>query len=233
MKKRISLFCFILVTTTGLLFGQQLSNINFDEIQSQTQDSSSPFYYPLLIQRFLQFDTTLTERDFKFIYYGNVYTDKYTPYGTKEDEKKFTELYKKEKYQEAIPLGQKALLENAVNLNVLYKLLVCFHALGDKATAQQYANLYFGLLGEIYRSGDGESVETAYVVIKINDEYQLLNELELQSVGQSLLAKGPTDLLTIDTKNQKKVKGKKKIKELYFNVAKPFGHMAKQFKKSE
>jgi hypothetical protein len=231
--KKFKLLTLVVFCTTNFLFGQKISNIDFDLIKSQTQDTTSTFYYPVLIQKFLQFDTTLTDKEFCYIYYGNVFTDKYNPYGTGEDEKKFMEFYKQEKFQEAIPFGLNTLIDNPVNLKILYKMLVCYHKLGDKITAKKYANLYFGLLNEIYKSGDGKSIETAFVVIKVNDEYQVLNDLELQSKGQALLSNGPTDRLSIDTKNQKKVKGRKKISELYFNVAKPFEHMSNQFKKSE
>jgi len=157
----------------------------------------------------------------------------YSPYGKGENERKFLEVYNQEKYHDAIPLGQKALLDNPVNLNVLFKLLVCYHSKGYKTTTKKYARLYFGLLNEIYKSGDGRSIATAYVVIKVNDEYQILGDLELQSIGQTLLPEGPTDKITIDTKNQKKVRGQKKISELYFNVAKPMEHLSRQFKKKE
>lgn len=231
--KKINLLILVILSTTNLLFGQKISNIDFDLINLQTQDSTSTFYYPVLIQKFLQFDTTLTDKEFCFIYYGNVVTDRYNPYGTSEDEEKFMELYKQEKFKEAIPYGQNTLLNNPVDLKMLYKMLVCYHSLGDKTTANKYANLYFGLLNEIYKSGDGKSIETALVVIKVDDEYQILNDLELQSKGQALLPKGPTDRLSINTKNQKKEKGREKISELYFNVSKPFEYISKQFKKSE
>lgn len=232
ITKAIKSLLFFTFCTTNVLLGQKISNIDFDLIKSHTQDSTSSFYYPLLIQRFLQFDTTLTEKEFCFIYYGNVFKDNYNPYGTGEDEEKFIQLFRQKNIQEAIPFGQKALIDNPVNLNILYKMLICFHNMGDKTTARKYANLYYGLLEEIYKSGDGRKIESAYVVIKVSDEYQILNDLELESTGQALL-KGETDRLTINTKGQKKVKGRKKISELYFNVSKPFEHMSKQFKMSE
>ncbi len=232
MTKKVKLLTLVVFITTNVLFGQKISNIDFDLIKSQIQDSTSTFYYPVLIKKFLDLDTTITDKEFCFIYYGNVYFDKYNPYGTGKNEDEFIELYNLGMFKEAIPIGQRTLIDSPVNLRILYKMLVCYHKLGDKVTAKKYANLYFGLLNEIYKSGDGNSIETAYVVVKVNDEYQILNDLGLESKGQALL-NGPTDRLTIDTKSQKKVKGKKKITELYFNVAKPFGHMSKQLRKKE
>lgn len=229
MTKKLKLLTLVVFATTNILFGQKISNIDFDLIKSQTQDSTSIYYYPVLIERFLQFDTTLTDREFCMIYYGNVFTDKYNPYGTGENEEKFMELYKQKKYQDAIPFGQNALIDNPVNLKIIFKMLVCFHVLEDKLTAKKYAQLYFGLLDEIYKSGNGQNIKSAYVVIKVEDEYEILSDLELIMKRQALVD-GPTDILTIETKGQKPKRGEKKIKQLYFNVNKPFSSLRQQFK---
>jgi len=231
MIKKLKLLTLVVFSTTNILFGQTISNIDFDLIKSKTQDSTSTYYYPLLLERFLQFDTTLTDKEFSMIYYGNVFHPKYNPYGSGEHEDKFMEKFNKEKFREAIPLGEKELFDNPVNLKVLYRMLVCYHKLGDKTTAKKYANLYFGLLDEIYKSGNGKSIKTAYVVIKVSDEYVILSDLKLTRKKQRLV--GDTDILTIETKGQKPIKGKKKIKELYFNVTKPLDYLQEQFRKKE
>lgn len=107
-------------------------------------------------------------------------------------------------------------------------MLVCHTTLGDKKTAKTYANKYFSLLDAIYSSGDGRSIETAYVVIKVADEYELLADLKLSCTKQALIE--DTDLLTISTQNQKE---EPKITELYFNVSKPLDYLAQEFKKNK
>ena len=66
--------------------------------------------------------------------------------------------------------------------------------------ARKYAHLFFGMLNAIMVSGDGRSVESAYVVLKVADEYMVLNDMNLTSSGQALV--GMTDKLTIETKGQ-------------------------------
>ncbi len=224
MKRNMKLMVFVLFTFTNTLFGQKISNIDFDQIKQNIEDSSTIYFYPKLIQRFHQLDTTLTENDFRHLYYGSVFLENYNPYSRDKNEEKFNSLYNDEKYKKAIEFGENSLKEIPVNLNVLFRLMVCYHVTGDKITAKKYGRLYYGLLNEIYESGDGKSIITAYVVIKINDEYQILKDLKLQSRGQALLS-GPTDRLSIDTEDQKE------ISELYFNIAKPFESLSKMFKK--
>jgi hypothetical protein len=225
--------CFTLICLSAcvFLYGQKISKIDFDEIQQKIADSQSPFFYPSLIERFCNYDTTLTLQELNCIYYGNVYYDKYNPYGTTENEKQFMDLFRAKKYSEATVYGQKEIEDNPVNTSTLYKMIICYHELGDRANAYKYAFMYYSLLNVIYQSGNGKSRKTAYVVIKVNDEYAILGDLELRRLNQRL--SGDTDILTIDKTGQQRIKGQKKIKALYFNVRKPLEFMIAQFGSSE
>ncbi len=229
-SKFLILFLFLFYVCSNLS-AQHISKIDFDQIKKTTTDSFSRHYYPLLIQRFLRFDTTLTVDDFPLIYYGYVFTKDYNPYHTGANEDKFLKLFKQKKYGEAIPLGKEVLNENPVNIKVLYCMLVCFDRQGDRPSARNYANLYFPLLNVIYNSGDGKSIETAYVVTTVADEYELLGDLNLSSNEQALV--GDTDVLTIDQEGQNMGSAKEKVKTLYFNVSKPLNNLAEMFQKKD
>lgn len=231
MKKIIFLILLLFAGITGTVSGQRISDIDFDFIRSQTQDSTSEFYYPVLLQRFLNGDTTLTPEDYRYLYYGNVYSDKYNPYGTSENEKKFLELYAKKEFREALNPGLEELNDNPVNMTLLYRIMVCYYRLGEKETMNQYVDMYYSLLNTVYYSGDGKSMKTAYVVIKVQDEYEVLSDLELERTKQALV--GDTDVLTISQKGQKPAKGEKKIKTLYFNVSQSLDHLYRQFQKKD
>lgn len=227
MKKNILLpFLFLSL----LAFSQKVSNIDFDQIKEHVEDSSSEFYYSALRERLLNLDTTLTYTHYKHLYYGNVFTNTYSPYGKSDNDKEFTEEYNNGNFDDAKVLGKKILEENPIDLRKIYQMMICHHNLQEIDTAKLYARQYYSFLNVIYNSGTGKDVKDAYVVIKVNDEYQIVNDLGLTSTGQALLSDGPTDKLTISTKGQKKVKGQKKIKALYFNVSKLFEHQMKLFK---
>lgn len=225
-----TLIAFLCVSTLTCTYGQKISNVNFDFIKTKVTDSTSTLFYPLLVERFINADTTLTEKEYDLIYFGNIYSENYKPYSTSEAEEKFLELYYQEKYADAIPFGEQVLKENPVNLKVSFKMLVCHNVLGDKIKAKHYARRYFPLLGCIYNSGDGKDIQTAFVVLKVADEYEILADLGLNSKGQALV--GDTDVLTIDKRKQKVKKGDKKIESLYFNVSKPLDYLQQEFSKS-
>ena len=217
-------------------YGQQISNINFAEIEEQTLDSSSSFFYPKLVARLASFDTTLSLEDFTHLYFGNVYTEAYNPYGESEYHEDFLQAYREGRFKEAITFGKKILAENPVNIKITLRMAVCYHSIDQLDTAKLYGFQYAHFLLSILSSGDGASTETAFVVIKIADEYTLMDDMGLTATSQSLISdptNGPTDLMTISKKGQKKRKGKKKIKALYFNVSQPFVYLSKQFQKDD
>ncbi len=50
-----------------------------DDIFEQTLNHESPYYYPSLMLRYRSGDTTLTERDYYYLYYGYAFSDDYRP----------------------------------------------------------------------------------------------------------------------------------------------------------
>lgn len=232
MKRTKYLLTVVSILVISFSYAQKISKIDFDDVKAKTLDSFSVYYYPLLLEKFQKLDTTMTWAENKYLYYGNVYYKNYDPYGLSEKEEKFMKVYKQQKYKEAIALGLEAMKENPINLKLIYKLLICYHQSGDKELARRYAWMYFSLLNVIYTSGDGKGVETAMVVTRVSDEYEILADLELTLTKQSLL-KGNTDMMTVNTKNQKVKKGQKKVKALYFNVSMPMSHLIQQFKPTE
>ncbi len=226
MKTRLILLFFSIVIS-GYCFGQKVLTVDFDSIKIKISDPKSACYYPKLMERFGKADTTLTDDELDCIYYGNIFSEKYTPYGgLSKDDDKFYKFYNKGKYKKAIPYGKKGLKENPVDLKMLFKMTVCYDQLGDKKTAQEYADRYFPLLHVITRSGDGKTIETAYVVTCVADEYEILADMDLGSTQQALY--GDTDKLSISPENQK---NDPKITALYFNVQVSMNYLEKEFEK--
>ncbi len=227
-----NLFAILLLLSIAQgVFSQKISNIDFDIVKEQTTKEGSAFYYPTLIERLSQLDSTLTFEAYRMLYYGNVFYDKYAPYGEGEDEEKFYELTRSGEYSNAIVYGKKVLMENPINLKSTYFMLVCYSGMNRNDVARHYARIYFNLLDVIYSSGDGMGMNTSWVVLNVADEYMVLTDMELERSLQQLV--GDTDVLTISQKGQKKEKGKKKIKKLYFNVRMPINELQNSTEEKE
>jgi tetratricopeptide (TPR) repeat protein len=221
MKNSFLLAAFI-IAATHAASGQQVSKINFDAVKSAIENAGTPLHYPALLQRFQAADSTLSGEDFVHLYYGQAYSKSYSPYGSTSTD--FTKAYNAKDYKEAIKLGEEFLEEHPLDAKMLFKLLVCYDQTGDKAIAKKYAFRYYSLIKAIMSSGDGKSIETAYVVMAVPDEYQVLGALGLRSSKQALV--GQTDVLTVTADEPADLSPY----NVYFNVSQPFGHLSRQLK---
>jgi len=68
MKHTIIILIFSCFVT--LIIGQNKLDINFESIKSTIENSDSEYYYPILLKRFNDFDSTLTRQEYALIYYG-------------------------------------------------------------------------------------------------------------------------------------------------------------------
>lgn len=219
-----------------LLYGligsaQIISKVNFDEIKETVTDSTSKFYYANLKQRLVAKDTTFTHQEYHLLYYGAVFQDKYYPYGSSNYKKDFLDSFTAQDYKKAIELGETALRENPVDLEVLLKMSISCLKIDDQTRKRYYAKQYYSFLDVIYYSGSGKGLESAFVVISVDHEYYIAGDLGLRVIQQQLIT--DCDLLTFSKKDQKKIKGKKKIKQLFFNVRMPLMSLSKTFKDAD
>lgn len=216
---------FILVQLHGN--AQIISKVNFDLIETNISDSASNYFYPELRSRMIKGDTSFTHQEFHHLYYGSVFQKYYYPYGTSHAKKNFLKSYENQDYKDAYQKGRVALMQNPVDLEVLLKMSITCLKLEDHDLKRYYAKLYYSFLDVIYYSGDGQYEESAFVVISVDHEYYVAGDLGLRVIQQQLI--NDCDLLQFSKKDQKKLKGRKKIKALYFNVRMPLMSLSKSY----
>jgi hypothetical protein len=208
---------------------QVISEVNFDEVKVAVSDSTSNFYYPTLVNRFLSNDTNLTANDYHHLYYGNIFQDYYYPYGASEAEKKI-----KDGVANNLPLTDLEVLclaglkENPVNLDAILKLILVYNLMKNTEMATLYAKKYVSFLEVIYASGRGQTCENSFVVISVDDEYYITSNLGLEVKNQFL--EGVCDRLYFSKSHQK---GRYKLKSLYFNVRIPLTYLSKSYNQSD
>ena len=211
-------------------YSQRVGKIDFYKIKKNINNPESNYYYPSLLDRIWANDTTLSHNEYKHLYYGNVFQSYYHPYGASFIKKDFNEIYSEGNPLKSIEKGMDVLSENPVDIEVTLKILLSYLELGEREMARVFAKKYYGFLDVIYASGDGESLETAYVVISVDDEYRVVGDLGLSVKQQTLI--DDCDLLVFNRKGQPKYNGKK-IKQLYFNVRLPLLSLSSSFKDAD
>ena len=157
---------------------------DFKTIKEETLNPDSKYYYPTLLKAFLSNDTTMTEDDFHYFYYGTMFQEDYNPYRPDpyaDEIKKAEPLYKKrgslsrsEKNQ-IQKLAEKSLANNPVNLSQLSYLVIAYEQLGKQNLAKIWRNKLSNILLTIARSGTGADMEHAFVIVYPAHEFDYFN----------------------------------------------------------
>lgn len=137
----------------------------------------------------------------------------------KEGTEMFVALNKKD-YNKAVENADVVLASNFVNMDAHFVEYIAYRELQNDILSDFHKSVFSGLLKSITDSGDGKSIQTAYVVISVDEEYVLLRVLGLRTQKQSVAHEGghSYDVMeTIDPESNKTV-------TLYFNVDIPFKH---------
>lgn len=168
-------------------FAQDGININFDEIKSKVENVNSESYYPKLLKRFNEFDNALTIEENALIYYGFSFQEDYLKNKPREEElKKFAE---NKDYENVVKEAQKILEKNPVSLTANNELAYALFKLGKPESEwKRYQKRYRDIRKVIAFSGNGLSCDSAFKVIYVSDEYNMIYDyFEIPKVsGQSL-----------------------------------------------
>ena len=196
----------------GSLFGQDELNIDFDKIKAEINNQESDSFYPKLLKRFNDCDSTLTLQDYSLIYYGFSFQDNYLKNTPKED--KLNELLKSNDYEKVVLECQKILDSNPVSLLANNKMgYALFKLKKPESEWSKYQKRYRAIRKVIVYSGNGLTSETAFKVIYVSDEYDILYDyFEIPKIQRQTL-EGFCDKFDVTPSDYYKVK------EVYFDIS--------------
>ncbi len=217
LKKIIPLLL-IIVATVSHAQDVTYSAPDFDEIEKSVRDFDSQYYYPRLMNRYLQGDTAFTDKELTYLYYGYTYQEDYDPYrDIKYHTVDIDDLYNKESHTAAecdtiIKYAQLVLDDFPFEFRQMNMLAYAYAQKGDTQTSAFWNNRMRRLLNVILHTGDGIKPETAWYVISSVHEYDIIYCLGLLPTGYTFV-EPMYDFIDI-----KPVAGKKE-EGYYFNVS--------------
>lgn len=208
IKKSILIFC-------GLVLCQALA---------LSQEPVPPVSYETLLERVKKQDSTVDFKELRLAYTG---TKLYDPYGGSLDARDamFAALNAKEN-DKALAASEKLLAVNYLDINAHFVASVANTNLKRPEKSDYHKYVFQNLLKSIIHSGDGKTLETAFVVISVDEEYALLNFMGLRQVGHQKVEENGHDYDKMTAKNPKT----EKTSIYYFNVDKPFNWLRNRFK---
>lgn len=222
MLRRLVLVFWLMIIAASV-FGQETSYVipDYNEIEKLTKDKGSAFHYDGLFKRYKENDTTLTLRDYRMLYYGYFFQPSYTPFFRTAEADSIKMLLgmkdelNNQDWKEIIRLGTVNVNKNPFDLKGLNVVWIANKHVGDSATANIYFDKLKKLVQTILSTGDGLSENTAFHVLNVSHEYDILNILGYEFGGNQKLTDGKCDFLSLKT-NDDNVAG------LYFDVKQMF-----------
>ena len=181
--------------------------------------------YEVLLERVKKQDQTVDFQELRLAYAN---TKAYGPYdGNATARRNMFASLKANEYDKALESATNILSTNYLDIMGHFGSFVAHRELGHAELSTYHRFVFEGLVNSIKNSGDGKTLETAFVVISTDEEYALFNYLGLRPTDQALVKeKGHTfDKMTAldPTTNQSVI--------YYFNIDKPFNWLDKSLKK--
>lgn len=123
----------------------------------------------------------------------------------------------KSNYPEVIKITKQMLSIDYTSMLAHKILRQTYKIMGDTINAAKYETIQFGLLNSIVKNGDGKSIQTAWPVIQIEEEYFILSMLGAKLTEQALVGDVKLcDRMTVTEEGETKV--------YYFDVSKLFNY---------
>jgi hypothetical protein len=160
--------------------------------------------------------------DFLQLRYAYAASPHYQPYGPPPEARSaMFDAFKTGDYAKASALAESVLVEVYVDIRAHKIAELSYRHLADEDRATLHNRWAVGLLRSILSSGDGKSPETAYVVISVEEEYDLMSALGLKLKQQALVHQGDHDYDRMEVS----ANGKDRPQVLFFNIDRPIGRL--------
>lgn len=217
MKKILTLLAFLTIFGANAQ-EQETVSPDYAAIKTNTQDPSSPYYYPVLLTRFNAADTSMTVQERRHLYYGYTFNENSVNHANVVDaEMKLGEILHKQSptaqdMEDVVAYTTTILEAFPFSVNVTEYRMYCLKALNRHAEAAKDRERVAMIIDAMLSSGDGTSPETSIHVIDAQNKYELVGALGYATQGEEYLISNKYNYLIID-ENAYNVPG------LFFDVA--------------
>jgi hypothetical protein len=201
---------------------------DYDKIEKNISDVNSNFFYENLFKRYLAADTTLSIDEKRHIYYGYTFQKEYNPMSNSNFEDSLRIYYRKPEltnsdYPKIIEFSEKVLEENPFDLRALHFSMIAYEQ-NQNSSAYLKNRFKFDLIIDvIMSSGDGIAKDSAFYVIYVSHEYDLIDIIGFNFGGEQSLIDNQFDYLKLDT-NQYHLEG------FYFDISPSLNYLGNLFK---
>jgi hypothetical protein len=197
------------------------TRVDFKKVRSEVAKKKSAFFYPVLFERYRNNDTALNHEEFRYLYYGYTFQEDYRPYAIHDSETQVNDLLMKdtlttEDFSVIQGCCREILKLHPFSIHYLLTAAIASSRVGDTEEAGIYYFKYNGILSAILSSGDGATEQSAWSVILISDEAELIRAMGFIPTGkQKMISKSRCDFIYIAASEYA-------VEGFYFDVSQPF-----------
>ncbi len=187
---------------------------NYNLIEREIKNPDSEFYYEKLLQRYRDHDTTLTQEEYRHLYYGYVFSDSYEPYWQCAYIDTLSTLYSGKDLTQRdcdilLKYASMCYDEFPFDLKQIKMIAYTYHLNGQEDEANLWSNKARSIIGAILSTGNGDKNNAWHVIAK-SHEYEVIRSFGLSPTEQSLV-EGRYDMIKL-SQNQNGVT------QYYFDV---------------
>lgn len=191
---------------------------------ASAQQPAAKDSYETLLERVKKQDPAV---DFTALRLAYTETKQYSPYsGDKESRIAMFAALNAKQYETALAASEKMLGANYVDMNAHFGAYVSHRELGHTQKSDFHKDVFQKLMKSVNDSGDGKAMETAFVVISVDEEYVWFNFMGLRPGSQSLVEDKGHHYDKITAKDPKT----EQTNTYYFNIDKPFNWLGSSLK---
>ena len=168
-----------------------------DVIVDRIMDSQSAYYYPNLMMRYRSGDTTLTDEEYFYLYYGFAYDDNYRPLDSNPALDRFFGLVERlnvdapdaDLLRTLIVTGEEVMVRDPFSPKVLNVMAYSYGALGESQKERSYYNHLTNIIRVIESSGDGTTEKSPRHVLMFSHARDVLASHGLEFRTSKLMSR--------------------------------------------
>ena len=192
--------CLLIVLFTALTINMNaqdefFNSPNYSQIEANVKEQSSSYYYPNLLKKYLDANSEMTLEEDRHLYYGYVFQTNYVPTDTSTYNNKLAITLSRgsftpSDYAEILEYSNALLLQDPFNLRALNAKLLVLAQQNKPDEYKKVAQQRSIVQNAIVSSGDGMTEKTAFYVIKVAHEYDILPFLGYTYGGEDKILRG-------------------------------------------
>ena len=168
---------------------------NYSQIEANVKEQSSSYYYPNLLKKYLDGNSSMSLEEARHLYYGYVFQPNYVPTDTSSYNNKLAITLSRgsftpSDYAEILEYSNALLLQDPFNLRALNAKLLVLAQQNNTDEYKKVAQQRTIVQNAIVSTGDGMSEKSPFYVIKVAHEYDILPFLGYTYGGEDKILRG-------------------------------------------